>query len=130
MQGRSPPLVVAILLSGMAGIAYSTPASAQETPVFVYGEAQPLRAERVHFADLNLARTRDRIRLGNRVMGAIERVCDIELGRDGLQDRGYYHCANSAWFRAVPQISYAANRALMGYRGRTSFGAAILVIGR
>ena len=88
------------------------------------------RAIRYGFADLNLARSRDRIRLGNRVQGAIERMCDIDLGRDGLRDHGYYQCSNAAWFRAVPQISYAANRALMGYRGRTSVATAILVIGR
>jgi UrcA family protein len=128
MQGHKTLAVVAALLSGTFG--YAAPATAQEAPVFVYGEAQPLKAERVHFADLNLARTRDRIRLGHRVQGAIERVCDIDLGRDGLQDHGYYQCANAAWFRAVPQISYAANRALMGYRGRTSVATAILVIGR
>jgi UrcA family protein len=128
MQGHKTFAVVAALLSGTLG--YATPVSAQEAPVFVYGEAQPVKAERVHFADLNLARSRDRVRLGNRVQGAIERVCDIDLGRDGLQDRGYYQCTNAAWFRAVPQISYAANRALMGYRGRTSIATAILVIGR
>lgn len=128
MQGRKTLAVVAALISGTFG--YAAPASAQEAPVFVYGEAQPLRAERVRFADLNLARVHDRIRLGNRVQGAIERVCDIDLGRDGLQDRGYYQCANAAWFRAVPQISYASNRALMGYRGRASLTSAILVVGR
>ena len=129
MQGRRIPTVFAIL-SGMASFAYVAPASAQDTPVFVYGQVQAPRAERVRFADLNLASARDRIRLGNRVQGAIERVCDIDLGRDGLQDRGYYQCANSAWFRAVPQIAYASNRALMGYRGRTSLASAVLVIGR
>ena len=128
MQGHRTFAVVAALLSGTFG--YAAPVSAQEAPVFVYGEAQPVKAERVHFADLNLARSGDRIRLGNRVQGAIERVCDIDLGRDGLQDRGYYQCSNAAWYRAVPQISYAANRALMGYRGRTSVATAILVIGR
>ena len=128
MHGHKIPTVAAIL-SGMASFAYA-PASAQVDPIAVYGEVQSVRAERVRFADLNLASSRDRIRLGNRVMGAIERVCDVDLGRDGLQDRGYYQCANSAWFRAVPQISYASNRALYGYRGRAALGAAILVIGR
>ena len=129
MHGHKIPTVAAIL-SGMASFAYAAPASAQVDPIAVYGEVQSVRAERVRFADLNLASSRDRIRLGNRVMGAIERVCDVDLGRDGLQDRGYYQCANSAWFRAVPQISYASNRALYGYRGRAALGAAILVIGR
>lgn len=129
MQDRKIPSVVAIL-TGMASFAYAAPASAQDSPISVYGEVQAVRAEHVRFADLNLASVQDRIRLGNRVQGAIERVCDVDLGRDGLQDRGYYQCANAAWFRAVPQISYAANRALTGYRGRTSVYSAILVLGR
>ena len=45
-------------------------------------------AVRVRFADLNLRTMHDQIRLRHRVGGAIERVCDIDLGRDGLQDRG------------------------------------------
>ena len=130
MQGRKSD-VFAILLSGMAAFACAVPATAQDTPVSVYGKVQNLQAERVRYGDLNLTTVRDRIRLGNRVQGAIERVCDVDLGRDGLQDRGYYQCFNSAWYAAVPQIAYAANRAQrLVHRGRTSVGVAILVIGR
>lgn len=126
MQGRKIPTVVAIL-SGMASFAYAAPASAQDRPIAVYGEVQSVRAERVRFADLNLASTRDRFRLYHRVGGAIERVCDIDLGRDGLQDRGYYRCTVGAWNAAIPQIR---RHALLRMQGRTSLGAAILVIGR
>jgi UrcA family protein len=123
MQGRQTLTVIAALLSGMT-LCYAAPALAQEAPVFVYGEASGANAERVAFADLNLASARDQARLHNRVNGAIERVCDIDLGRDGLQDRGYYSCADNAWGAAAPQIAEAIAT------GKTSLGAAILVIGR
>jgi hypothetical protein len=51
-------------------------------------------------------------------------VCDIDLGRDGLQDRGYYSCASNAQLAAASQIAEAIAT------GKTSFGAAIAVIGR
>jgi UrcA family protein len=123
MQGRKTLTVIAALLSGMT-LCYAAPALAQEAPVFVYGEASGANAQRVAFADLNLASARDQARLNNRVNGAIERVCDIDLGRDGLQDRGYYSCADNAWGAAAPQIAEAIAT------GKTSLGAAILVIGR
>jgi UrcA family protein len=123
MQGRQTLTVIAALLSGMT-LCYAAPVSAQEAPVFVYGEASGANAQRVAFADLNLASARDQARLNNRVNGAIERVCDIDLGRDGLQDRGYYSCADNAWGAAAPQIAEAIAT------GKTSLGAAILVVGR
>ncbi len=125
MQGRTAPAVVAALLTGI--VAFSTCGSAavaQEPPVVVYGETTNAQTERVAFADLDLASARDQSRLHNRVNGAIERVCDLDLGRDGLQDRGYYSCANSAWGAAAPQIAEAIAT------GKTSVGAAIVVIGR
>ena len=122
MQGRKTALVVAALLSGMATL--SSTASAQEPAVVVYGEALGVRTEQVGFADLNLASARDQQRLHNRVGGAIERVCDIDLARDGLQDRGYYSCADSARGAAAPQIAEAIAS------GKTALGAAILVSGR
>jgi UrcA family protein len=124
MHGRKAPTVVAALLSGMAAFAYAAPASSQETPVFVYGEALNANIERVDFADLKLASLSGQKRLHQRVNGAIERVCDLDLGRDGLQDRGYYACADSAWDGAAPQIAEAVAT------GKTSLGAAIVVIGR
>ncbi len=123
MQGRTPLTVIAALLSGMT-LCYASPAAAQEPPVIVYGEALGANTERVQFADLNLASARDQSRLHNRVGGAIERVCGIDLGRDGLQDRGFYSCANAAWGAAAPQIAEAVAT------GKTSLGAAIVVVGR
>ena len=123
MQGRTPLTVIAALLSGMT-LCYASPASAQEPPLVVYGEPINARTERVAFADLDLASARDLNRLHHRVGGAIERVCGLDLGRDGLQDRGYYACANSAWDYAAPQIAEAAAT------GKTSLGAAIVVVGR
>ena len=123
MQGRKTPTVIAALLSGMT-LCYATPAAAQEPPVVVYGEISGANIERVAFADLNLASLSDQKRLHNRVTGAIERVCDIDLGRDGLQDRGYYSCTEAAWGSAAPQIAEAI------VTGKTALGAAIVVVGR
>lgn len=123
MQGRTPLTVIAALLSGMT-VCYASPAAAQEPPVVVYGEAINAQTERVEFADLNLASARDQSRLHNRVGGAIERVCGIDLGRDGLQDRGFYSCSDAAWGAAAPQIAEAITT------GKTSLGAAIVVVGR
>lgn len=122
MQGRNARAVIAALLSGMTLIA--TPALAQEPPVVVYGELSGAATERVSFADLDLADIAAQGRLHHRVSGAIERVCDLDLGRDGLQDRGYYSCFNAAWAAAAPQIAEAVAT------GKTSLGAAIVVVGR
>jgi UrcA family protein len=125
MQGRTAPTVIAALLSGIVAVSVcSAPAAAQEPEFTVYGESTNAQIERVAFADLDLASVRDQSRLNHRVGGAIERVCDLDLGRDGLQDRGYYACANNAWGAAAPQIAEAVAT------GKTSLGAAILVIGR
>ena len=123
MRGRKTLTVIAALLSGMT-LCYAATASAQEAPVFVYGEQSGASSERVAFADLDLASARDQARLHNRVDGAIERVCDLDLGRDGLQDRGYYSCAEAARGATAPQIAEAIAT------GKTSLGAAILVVGR
>ena len=125
MQGRKAPTVIATLLSGIVAFSMSgSPAAAQEPQLTVYGEAVNAQTERVAFADLDLASALDQRRLHHRVSGAIERVCDVDLGRDGLQDRGYYACATNAWGAAAPQIAEAVST------GRTSLGAAIVVIGR
>jgi UrcA family protein len=125
MHGRKTVPVVAALISGLATIAIAVPALAQEPPVVVYGESSGVKTERVVFADLQLASLSDQTRLHHRVGGAIERVCDIDLGRDGLQDRGYYACADAAWGAAAPQIAEAIAT------GKTSLaGAAIVVSGR
>ena len=123
MQGRTTPLVIAALLSGMT-LCAATPAVAQEPPTIVYGQVVGAQTERVAFADLNLASPADQKRLNHRVNGAIERVCGVDLGRDGLQDKGFYSCSNAAWGAAEPQIAEAIAT------GKTSLGAAIAIVGR
>lgn len=123
MQGRQAPTVIAALLSGF--VAFSTcPAAAQEPQFTVYGEAVNARTELVAFADIDLSSAQGQSSLFHRVDGAIERVCDLDLGRDGLQDRGYYRCADNARNAAAPQIAEAIAT------GKTALGAAIAVVGR
>ena len=85
-------------------------ASAQDRPVTIYGEAVNAKTELVSFARLDLATARDQQRLKHRVGAAVERVCLRDLGRDGLQDRGYYACEDKAWDDAFPQIDAAISR--------------------
>jgi UrcA family protein len=102
-----------------------TAALAQEPPaVAVYGQIVDAQTERVAFADLDLASLSGQKRLHHRVGGAIDRVCGIDLGRDGLQDKGFYNCSGAAWGAAAPQIAEAVAT------GKTSLGAAIVVVGR
>ncbi len=104
----SHPLKTAGAISGLAmSILLAGAASAQE-PVVVY--ADPVDSERVGFADLDLDTVTGRTRLHRRVGGAIERVCDLELGRDGLQLPGYYACAGNAWGDASVQIAQAVEQ--------------------
>ena len=101
--------MTAVVVCGLAAsLVVATPSAiAQEQPVVVLGEPQEVRIERVGFADLDLSSARDARRLSSRVGGAIERVCELDLGRDGLQDKGYYSCAGLAWSDAEAQIGKA-----------------------
>ena len=96
-------------LAATASLAPSS-ASAQDRPVTIYGEAVNARTELVSFAQLDLANARDQRRLKHRVGAAVERVCLRDIGRDGLQDRGYYACEDKAWDEAAPQIAEAVSR--------------------
>lgn len=96
-------------LAASASLAPSS-ASAQDRPVTIYGEAVNARTELVSFARLDLANARDQRRLKRRVGAAVERVCLRDIGRDGLQDRGYYACEDKAWDEAAPQIAEAVSR--------------------
>ena len=122
--------MAAALLSGAAATFTATaPAIAQERPVIVYGEGQSMRTERIAFADLALDSVSGRKSLQQRVDGAIERVCDREVGRDGLQLRGYYACANQARADAEPQIELAVQRTKeMALFGSSSIAATAIVI--
>jgi UrcA family protein len=86
-------------------------ARAEDPPVIVKAEPENVRIERVSFAALDLSTAKGRKALHFRVGGAIQRVCLYELGRDGLQDRGYYSCETGAWERATPQIERAVAEA-------------------
>ena len=105
---RSVSLLAALATTS---IAVSAAASAQENPVLVQGDSANVRTERVGFAGLDLSQQRDQRRLGRKVGAAVERVCLRDTGRDGLQDRGYYSCADHARNGAAPQIADAVRRA-------------------
>lgn len=100
---------IAAALAALAATASLAPsaASAQERPVTIYGEASNARSELVSFAKLDLGNANDQRRLNRRVGAAVERVCLRDIGRDGLQDRGYYACEGKAWSDAAPQIASA-----------------------
>lgn len=103
----------AAVLSALAATVLLAPgaASAEDRPVFVYGEAANARTELVSFARLDLATERDQKRLRHRVLAAVERVCLRDIGRDGLQDRNYYACESNTMSAASPQIAEAVSRA-------------------
>ncbi|MDP1908288.1 MAG: UrcA family protein [Hyphomicrobium sp.] len=84
---------------------------AEDRPVCVYGEVASARTRLVSFARLDLATERDQKRLRHRVLAAVERVCLRDIGRDGLQDRGYYACESNTMSAASPQIAEAVSRA-------------------
>ena len=96
----------------------------------VYAEPQEgVRTVRVSYADLNLAERSDLRRLKVRVTGAVKRVCQFEDGRSGLQDRGYYGCADDAWDGANPQIAQAVARASeIALTGRSAIPLAAIAI--
>ena len=103
----------AAALSALAATLVLAPgaASAEDRPVFVYGEAANARTELVSFARLDLAKERDQKRLRNRVLAAVERVCLRDIGRDGLQDRDYYVCESNTMSAASTQIAQAVSLA-------------------
>lgn len=103
----------AAVLSALAATLLLAPgaASAEDRPVFVYGEVANARTELVSFARLDLATERDQKRLRNRVLAAVERVCLRDIGRDGLQDRDYYVCESNSMGAASSQIAEAVSRA-------------------
>jgi UrcA family protein len=136
MLTRFSAMTAAVMSGVTASLALAAPSiAAQEKPVVVYAEPQEgVRTERVSYADLNLAERRDQRKLNVRVAGAIQRVCLFENGRTGLQVRGYYRCADSAWDDANPQIAQAVARAreiaLTGHSSIPATAIAIRVAGR
>ena len=122
----------AAVLSGVAAsllIATTAFAAVQNRPVVVYGEPQEnLRTERFTYADLDLNQPKHERKLNSRVAGAVKRVCLYE-NRIGLQDRGYYACADDAWGDARPQIARAVARAReIAATGQSSIAATAVTI--
>lgn len=115
--------VTASLLIATAGFA------AQGRPVVVYAEPQEgFRTERVSYADLDLSQRSHERTLTRRVAGAVKRVCLYE-DRSGLQDLGYYRCADDAWGYARPQMAQAVARAQeIALTGKSSIAAAAITI--
>jgi UrcA family protein len=121
----------AAVLSGVtASLLVAAPALAgQESPVVVYGESGNVRTEHVSYADLDLANSKDQRKLNLRVTGAVKRVCLFGESRPGLQDRGYYRCANDAWDGAQPQVAQAVQRAKeIAMTGHSSIAATAITI--
>ena len=102
-----PKSATAILLLGASVFFLPSNAIAQEAPVIVQGDPLDVRSERISFAKLDLAKAGHQKALKLRVAGAIQRVCLYELGRDGLQNPGYYVCEKGAWDGASQQIDNA-----------------------
>ena len=122
----------AAVLSGVTAsllIATAAFAAGQQKPVVVYAEPQEgVRTERVSFADLDLNQSRHERKLNVRVASAVKRVCLYE-DRRGLQDLGYYACADDAWGDARPQIAQAVARAReIALTGRSSIAATAITI--
>jgi UrcA family protein len=120
---------VAILSALSAGmLAAPTAAIAQERPVIINADPN-VRTEHVSFASLDLAKPSDQKKLHFRVAGAVERVCLRDVGRDGLQDRGYFTCERNAWDGATPQIANAIARASeIALTGTSSIAATAITV--
>ncbi|MCF2515932.1 UrcA family protein [Sphingomonas sp. G124] len=121
----------AAVLSGVTAslLVAASASAAQQGPVVVYAEPDNVRTERVTYADLNLADRADQRKLGHRVTGAVKRVCLFENSRSGLQDAGYYGCADDAWDGAKPQIAQAIQRAKdIAMTGKSSIAATAISI--
>lgn len=104
-------LAAAVLFAGAASLT-SGAAIAQEQPVIVQADPADIRSELVSYTSFNLAHAKDQKALRGRVEGAIERVCQIDLGRDGLQDKGFYLCQANARADASEQIDAAVSKAV------------------
>jgi len=134
MLTRFSVMTVAVLSGVTASLGVAAPSLAAQDRVVVYaGPQEGVRTERVHYADLNLAERRDQRKLNLRVTGAVQRVCLYEDSRKGLQDRGYYRCADDAWDGANPQIAQAVARAreiaLTGHSAIPATAITIRVVG-
>ena len=123
----------AAVLSGVTAsllVASAAFAAVQDKPVVVYaGPNENVRTEHVSYADLDLSQHKDAKKLNLRVAGAVTRVCLFENSRPGLQDHGYYNCADDAWGQARPQIAQAVDRAKqLAMNGKTEIAEVAISI--
>ena len=130
MHTRYARLSAAVLSGVTASLLIAGAAfAAQQKPVVVYAEPQEgVRSVRVSYADLDLSQRKHERKLNQRVAGAVQRVCLYE-DRRGLQDLGYYRCADGAWDDARPQIARAVTRAQeIALTGKSSIAATAITI--
>jgi UrcA family protein len=122
----------AAVLSGVTAsllFAASAASAGQDKPVVVQGQPEDVHIEHVAYADLDLAHGNGAKTLERRVAGAVRHVCLFEDSHDGLQDVGYYSCADGAWDKAEPQIAQAVTRAReIALTGQSSIAATAITI--
>jgi UrcA family protein len=118
----------ALFLAPMA-MMMSSAAVAQERPVVVQADPSIVKSERVSFASLDLNSQRGRKALHFRIAGAVERVCEKDLGRDGLQASDYYRCETGAWNRAQPHIDRAISLAMNGDGAALAMASVVVTAG-
>lgn len=125
MSARGKMQAAAALLSALIVV---QPAAAQERTVFVQGESEATRVERVKFADLDLASRAGAKRLESRVGGAVKRVCLFDP-ETRLQPSDYSECAGKSWDNAKPQIAQAIARAqALALSGRPATSAMTIAV--
>lgn len=121
--------ISAAVLSGVTAsllVGVTTTQAAQESPVVVYGELQPVNIERVPYGDLNLAMSTDRKTLYGRVGRAVRNVCNFDA--IGIAS-DYRTCAGLAWSDARPQIESALAQAdRLAHSGQSSIAAGAIVV--
>ena len=120
--------ITAAVLSGVTAslLVGTTTTQAQDRPVVVYGEPQPVNIEHVAYGDLNLAASADRKMLFSRVGSAVRNVCNFDAV--GVAS-DYRTCAGLAWKDARPQIDAALAQAdRLALNGQSPIAAGSITI--
>lgn len=121
--------ISAAVLSGVTAslLVGATTTQAQDRPVVVYGDPQPVNIERVAYGDLNLAAPADRKTLFGRVGSAVRNVCNFDSVGIAAD---YRTCAGLAWKDARPQIDAAlATADRLALNGQSPIAAGAITIG-
>lgn len=129
MLSRFARFTVAVLSGVTASLLVgATTTQAQDRPVVVYGETQPVATEHVPYGDLNLAASADRKTLYGRVGSAVRNVCNFD--EKGIA-ADYRTCAGLAWKGARPQIDAALAKAdQLALNGQSYVAGAITISSR